>query len=128
MMVCLIFHTAITINRKNWRITIKLHFYKKANVHSCWDPASLICFCSLFNDPTTPSPSPTPLPSSTKILFEWPHIRSISHPKVLKSHSSESNYLLEIKVWRPHVSQFFQFCWFSNCFGCQIVSLIIQLS
>ena len=26
MMVCLIFHTAIIINRKNWRITIKLHF------------------------------------------------------------------------------------------------------
>ena len=26
MMICLIFHTAIIINRKNWRITIKLHF------------------------------------------------------------------------------------------------------
>ena len=26
MMFCLIFHTAIIINRKNWRITIKLHF------------------------------------------------------------------------------------------------------
>ena len=26
MMVCLIFHTTIIINRKNWRITIKLHF------------------------------------------------------------------------------------------------------
>ena len=26
MMLCLIFHTAIIINRKNWRITIKLHF------------------------------------------------------------------------------------------------------
>ena len=25
-MVCLIFHTAIIINRKNWRMTIKLHF------------------------------------------------------------------------------------------------------
>ena len=26
MMVCLIFHTAIIINRKNWRITMKIHF------------------------------------------------------------------------------------------------------
>ena len=26
MMVCLIFHTVIIINRKNWRITTKLHF------------------------------------------------------------------------------------------------------
>ena len=41
MMVCLIFHTEITINRKNWRITTKLHlenlkiFLKKANVNKC---------------------------------------------------------------------------------------------
>ena len=39
MMVCLIFHTAIIINRKNWSTTIKLHLkipafiFKKANVH-----------------------------------------------------------------------------------------------
>ena len=26
MMICLIFHTAIIINRKNWRVTVKLHF------------------------------------------------------------------------------------------------------
>ena len=31
MMVCLIFHTAIIINRKNWRITIKLHFENVSN-------------------------------------------------------------------------------------------------
>ena len=37
----LIFHTAIKINSKNWRITITLHFenlsifVNKANVHTC---------------------------------------------------------------------------------------------
>ena len=41
MMVCVIFHTAIIINRKNWRITVKLHFEdlsiflkKKANMYA----------------------------------------------------------------------------------------------
>ena len=33
MMVCLIFHTAIIINRKNWRITIKLNF---ENISICF--------------------------------------------------------------------------------------------
>ena len=31
MMVCLLFHTAIIINRKNWRITIKLNFENLSN-------------------------------------------------------------------------------------------------
>ena len=59
MMVCLIFHTAIIIKRKNWRITIKLHFenlsifFKKANVHKCDDdlPPPPVHFWSFFNDP-----------------------------------------------------------------------------
>ena len=62
MMVCLIFHTALIINRKNWRITIKRHFenlsifFKKANVHKCYDPPTPpVRFCSLFNVPFPPS-------------------------------------------------------------------------
>ena len=40
MMVCVIFHTAIIINRKNWRITVKLHFedlniFFKKSGHVC---------------------------------------------------------------------------------------------
>ena len=31
-MVCLIFHTAIIINRKNWRITTKLHIENIRNL------------------------------------------------------------------------------------------------
>ena len=45
MMVRLIFHTAIIINRKNWRVTIKLHFenlsifFLKANVYMPGPPS-----------------------------------------------------------------------------------------
>ena len=59
-MVCLIFHTAIIINRKNWRRTRKLHFeelsifFLKANAYICQDPSPPVCFCLLFNDPPPP--------------------------------------------------------------------------
>ena len=59
MMVCLIFHTAIIINSKNWRITVKLYFenlsifFRKANLHTC-SPSP----CSfLFAFQWSPSPS-----------------------------------------------------------------------
>ena len=45
---CLIFHTAIIINRKNWRITIKLHFenlsifLKKRTYTHDWTPLSFL--------------------------------------------------------------------------------------
>ena len=45
MIVCLKFHTAVIINRKNWRITIKLHF---ENFATPLPPP--VRFCSLFND------------------------------------------------------------------------------
>ena len=55
-MVCLIFHTAIIINKKNWRITIKLHFKnlsiflkKIERIHVLGAP-SPVRFCSLFSD------------------------------------------------------------------------------
>ena len=62
-MVCLIFHTAIIVNRKNWRITIKLHFenlgisfLKSERTHMLGpSPPPPVCFCSLFND-LPPSP------------------------------------------------------------------------
>ena len=68
----LIFHTAIIINTKTWRIIIKLHFenisiFFKANIHTCQDPPPTVHFCSLFDDPCS-------LPSLTNILFEWPII------------------------------------------------------
>ena len=69
VMFCLIFHTVIIINRKNWRITIKLHFenlsifFKKRTYTHARTP-SPVRFYSLFNG--------FPLPSSTNVLFEWP--------------------------------------------------------
>ena len=63
MMVCLIFHTTIIINRKNWRINVKLHFenlsiFFSECTHMLEPPSSSLAsvrFCSLFNDPP-PSP------------------------------------------------------------------------
>ena len=51
IMVCLIFHTAIIINRKNWRITIKLHFenFKKSKcTYMLGPPLILFVFVHLF--------------------------------------------------------------------------------
>ena len=59
MMVCLIFHTAIIINRKYWRITIELHF----------ENLSILTPLPLF---ISVHFSMTLLPSSTNALFEWP--------------------------------------------------------
>ena len=71
MMVCLIFYTAIMIKRKNWRITIKLHFEnlniflkKRTSTHMLGSP-SPCSFLFAFQ-------WPPPLPSSTNVLFEWP--------------------------------------------------------
>ena len=58
--ICLIFHTAIIINRKTWRITIKLHFenlsilFKKQTYTHARTPPLPVRFCSLFNDPSSP--------------------------------------------------------------------------
>ena len=53
-------HTAIIINRKNWRITIKLHFgnlsiffLKSQRTHMLGPPPS-VRFCLLFKDPPSP--------------------------------------------------------------------------
>ena len=62
MMVCLIFHTAAIINRKNWVITIKLHlknlsiFLKSERTHMLGPlpPPLTFPFCLLFNDPHPP--------------------------------------------------------------------------
>ena len=68
MMVCLIFHTAIIVYRKNWKITIKLYFenfrffLKKANVH-----------VSTLGLPLVLGPSS---PCSFLVTFQWhtPHL------------------------------------------------------
>ena len=77
MMVCLIFHTAIIINRKNWRIIIKLHFenlriffLKKRTYTHARTPLPLFVF--IHFSVTSP---PLRLPSSTNVLFEWPLVR-----------------------------------------------------
>ena len=60
MIVCLKFHTAVIINRKNWRITIKLHFenfsifFKKRTYAHAKTPLLPFLFSSLFNDPSPP--------------------------------------------------------------------------
>ena len=63
MIVCLIFHTAFIINRKNWRISIKLNFKNISIFFLKWtytndspSPTHPVHFCSLFNDPLLPSP------------------------------------------------------------------------
>ena len=65
-MVYLIFHTAIIINRKNWRKTIKVHFknprifFKKRTYTHARTPPCPVRFCSLFNDfPPLSSPQQT---------------------------------------------------------------------
>ena len=72
MMVCLIFHTAIIINRKNWRITIKLNF---ENVSICFKKSERT------HARTIPPPSPllvfvrfsmTPSPLSTTYFLKDP--------------------------------------------------------
>ena len=70
-MVCLIFHAAILINRKNWRTTIKLHFenlsifLKKSNVHTCSEPPPLHLFVFVRFSVTLPSP-----PQQTYFLID----------------------------------------------------------
>ena len=60
IMVCLIFHVAIIIDRKNWRITIKLHFenlsifFKKSERVHMLAPPPPVRFCLHFNDPPPP--------------------------------------------------------------------------
>ena len=71
MMVYSIFHTAIIINRKNWRTTIKLHFenlriffFKSERTHMLRPPLPLFAFVRFSMTPS--------LPSSTNVLLEWP--------------------------------------------------------
>ena len=62
MMVCLIFHTAIITNKKNWRITIKLHlenlsiFLKKRTYPHARTPLPLFVFVR-FSVTRSPRPS-----------------------------------------------------------------------
>ena len=78
----LIFHTAIIINRKNWRITIKLHFenlsifFKKSERTHTLGPPPPVRFCSLFNDPPLSPPQRKcflndPKPFFPKFIIEW---------------------------------------------------------
>ena len=71
MMVCLIFHPAIITNRKNWRITIKLHFenlstffQKSERTHMLGSLLSLFVFVRFS---MTPTPSP---PQRTYFLIK----------------------------------------------------------
>ena len=93
-MVCLIFHTTIIINRKNWRITIKLHFESlstfcfKANVHTCYDPLPLFVFVRFSN----PRPQP-PLPSRTTLLNERTFLMTP------KNFNCEMKFYISKKFW-----------------------------
>ena len=57
-MVCLIFHTASIINRKNWKITIKLNF---ENISICFKKSE-----------RTHMVGPPPPPCSFLFAFQWP--------------------------------------------------------
>ena len=75
IMVCLIFHVAIIIDRKNWRITIKLHFenfsiFFKKSKRTHPPP---VRFCSLFNDSL--------LLSLMKVLFQRPPLTTLPYPE-----------------------------------------------
>ena len=54
MMVCLIFHTAIIINTKNWRKTTKLHFENLERTQILGSPSSY-SFLFVFQWPPPPS-------------------------------------------------------------------------
>ena len=56
-MVCLIFHINIIINRKNWRITIKLFFKKKSErtqMPGLPSPLPLFIFVRFLMTPVPP--------------------------------------------------------------------------
>ena len=61
MMVCLIFHTTIIINRKNWGINVKLHFENLS-----------IFFSERTHMLEPPHPPPLPRLCSLLFAFQWP--------------------------------------------------------
>ena len=89
-MVCLIFHTAIINNRKNWRIIVKLHFenpsifLKKANIYNARTPLPLFVFVRF---------SMTPLPSQRTYFWNDPYkeLKKLWKLFGMKSHKWLSN-------------------------------------
>ena len=85
MMVCLIFHTAIITNRKNWRITMKLHF------------ENLSIF--FLKSERTQMLGPSPSPCSFLFAFQWLP-PSLPSTKVFSEWSlCENAHSLTISIW-----------------------------
>ena len=90
-MVCLIFHTVIIINWKNWKITAKLYFENlsifliKANVHTCQDSLSPCSFLFAFQGPP---PSPTQRTYFLNAPFR--NLQAYSEPCVILAYSQPS--------------------------------------
>ena len=90
MMLRLIFHTASIINRKNWRITTKLHFenisifFLKSERTHMLGPPSPCSFLFTFQGPQ--------LPSSTNILFECPLIKKQTTTKAVLQTERKRSY------------------------------------
>ena len=87
-MICLIFHTAIRINGKNWRITIKLHFenssifLKKQTYTHARAPLPLFVFVHI-------SIPPPPPPQRTYFLND-PLLREEEHKDQWKKYYTEN--------------------------------------
>ena len=119
MMVCLIFHTVIITNRKNWIITIKLHFENL--IRKFWRPTPpptlvLLVFVRFSVNPPPLTPPPTPPhprfspPQRTYILndpFALSKVqRNLNYNRYklfwrlsLKNWVVYKSYLIMIQVW-----------------------------
>ena len=126
-MVCLIFHTVIIINRKNWRITIKLHF----------ENLSVFFLKRTYTHARTPLPlfvvvlfSMTPLPSSTNVLWKtsandclWIIILfvfgSLYNNKeklwsfIVKKRSLKLDYVIQWRMFLKGMSKSLKYIWWS---------------
>ena len=129
MMVCLIFHTVIIINRKNWIITIKLHFENLS-----------ISFKSERTHMLGPPPPLSPCPSSFLFAFQWippspPHFSPpqrtdiLNNPFALSKVQRNLNYnryklfwRLSLKNWVVYKSYLIMIQVWSN--SCQCVMFV----
>ena len=82
MMVCLIFHTVIIINGKNWRITIKLqNFLKSERTHMLENPLHQFVFVRFsMTSPLTP-PQRTYFLNDPKQCLETMNLRTMQQVK-----------------------------------------------
>ena len=126
MMVCLIFHTVIIINRKNWRITIKLHFenlskffFKKRTTHMLGPPSPSSFLFALQWPPSSP-------PQRMYFLNDPLHDLKLSKMKWILTEKFIESYWLFFKIKFRSFSLKYE--WLFYCSFCIILfSSTIQI-